>query len=86
MRIVILLLAAGLSLAAVAAGSTGNQPAPPGPTNADPLLVVPESGPAGKSEEECPWGCAKWGRQCNVDVRGVRRCQNVCEKFDRLCQ
>lgn len=51
------------------------------------LLVIPgETPPPGKEGENCAWGCARWGKQCDVDVRGVRRCRTICEKFDKQCQ
>ncbi len=54
-----------------------------------------ESGGAadgGKSSNEssdkprCVHGCERWGKQCNVDPRGVYKCRRRCEKFGEICE
>lgn len=34
---------------------------------------------------KCYQGCARWGQMCNVDPRGVYKCQRRCEKFGEIC-
>ncbi|MGR8921210.1 MAG: hypothetical protein ACU85V_16460 [Gammaproteobacteria bacterium] len=42
---------------------------------------------AGQPEEKkCVHGCQRWGKHCNVDPRGVRKCRRVCERFGEICE
>ena len=34
----------------------------------------------------CEWQCVRWGERCNVDPRGVRKCEKDCEDFRKVCQ
>ena len=34
----------------------------------------------------CVHGCLRWGKFCNVDPRGVYKCQRRCEKFGEICE
>jgi hypothetical protein len=46
------------------------------------------SDPAGTTEDKtnCVHGCQKWGEACNVDPRGVYKCQRRCERFGEICE
>ncbi|MGE0861667.1 MAG: hypothetical protein AB7I01_15355 [Gammaproteobacteria bacterium] len=35
---------------------------------------------------KCYQGCITWGESCNVDPRGVYKCQRRCEKFGEICE
>ncbi len=35
---------------------------------------------------KCIHGCERWGKRCNIDPRGVYKCQRVCEKFGEICE
>ena len=35
---------------------------------------------------KCYHGCLNWGQMCNVDPRGVYKCQRRCEKFGEICE
>ena len=41
--------------------------------------------PADKPKQ-CYNGCQQWGESCNVDPRGVYRCQRRCAKFGEICE
>ena len=36
--------------------------------------------------KQCYSGCQSWGQMCNVDPRGVYKCQRRCEKFGEICE
>ena len=38
------------------------------------------------AQPRCVHGCLRWGKVCNVDPRGVYRCQRRCEKFGEICE
>ncbi len=44
--------------------------------------------PAVQTEQpkQCYNGCQRWGQLCNVDPRGVYKCQRRCEKFGEICE
>ena len=45
--------------------------------------------PAAPSAEQAPKcynGCLNWGQMCNIDPRGVYKCQRRCEKFGEICE
>lgn len=72
-----LVLAALLSLGACAQAPT---PAP---------AATGEGASATKGAEgdgKCYQGCITWGQSCNVDPRGVYKCQRRCEKFGEICE
>lgn len=35
---------------------------------------------------DCVLECLRWNDQCNIDPRGVYRCQHVCERFGEHCE
>lgn len=42
--------------------------------------------PAEGKAPKCVHGCLSWGKQCNVDPRGVYKCVRRCEKFGEICE
>lgn len=42
--------------------------------------------PAESKAPKCVHGCLNWGKQCNVDPRGVYKCVRRCEKFGEICE
>ena len=42
--------------------------------------------PADNKTPKCVHGCLSWGKQCNVDPRGVYKCVRRCEKFGEICE
>ena len=47
--------------------------------------TTPSLAPAGPAKQ-CYNGCQRWGQMCNVDPRGVYKCQRRCEKFGEICE
>lgn len=73
-------------LATVGCATTGQHAAPssaPAPAAATPETAA--SAPADKPKQ-CYIGCQQWGEACNVDPRGVYRCQRRCNKFGEICE
>ncbi len=55
-------------------------------TEADTRAVsAPVAAPTDKPKQ-CYNGCQSWGQICNVDPRGVYKCQRRCEKFGKICE
>ena len=81
-RVVALLLLAAFPLAVLAE----DLDAPQNDTavNAPAATVTPPA-PAEKAPK-CYNGCLNWGQMCNVDPRGVYKCQRRCEKFGEICE
>ena len=51
----------------------------------DPLPV--ETEPAqDMTGKQCEWACERWTKMCNVDPRGVYKCQRTCAKFGEVCE
>lgn len=53
--------------------------------------AMAEESPGGQAPTEsktpkCVHGCLSWGKQCNVDPRGVYKCVRRCEKFGEICE
>lgn len=46
----------------------------------------PSSAPPVDPPKQCYSGCQSWGQMCNVDPRGVYKCQRRCEKFGEICE
>jgi len=44
--------------------------------------IVSEHGNVVKA---CQWQCAQWQRVCDIDPRGIRRCQRRCTKLEQIC-
>lgn len=47
---------------------------------------VPPAAPVATPPPRCVPGCERWGRVCNVDPRGVYKCQRRCERFGEICE
>ncbi len=45
-----------------------------------------EATTAQEEAPKCVHGCLRWGKFCNVDPRGVYKCQRRCEKFGEICE
>lgn len=50
-----------------------------------PALASPAAVTADQSKQ-CYSGCQSWGQMCNVDPRGVYKCQRRCERFGEICE
>jgi hypothetical protein len=46
----------------------------------------PAGAPPAEQPKQCYSGCQSWGQMCNVDPRGVYKCQRRCEKFGEICE
>ena len=46
----------------------------------------PQTAPEESDAPRCVHGCLRWGKFCNVDPRGVYKCQRRCEKFGEICE
>lgn len=53
---------------------------------AETAAVTAPSPPPAEQAKQCYNGCQRWGQMCNVDPRGVYKCQRRCEKFGEICQ
>ncbi|MCC7410784.1 MAG: hypothetical protein IT495_04010 [Gammaproteobacteria bacterium] len=95
------LLAALLLTAITAAAQSGFHPrqepaaAPVEPAPAAPAAeapAAPASAPregaaaTGDDKVECAWQCLRWSKRCNVDPRGVYRCDRMCDRFEEVCE
>jgi len=49
------------------------------------LLIIPGEEKNEASEKKCTPYCKKFGKQCNVDFRGQRRCIRMCQEFAEEC-
>lgn len=51
------------------------------------LIVPGRDQPSGKRAEDqrCMKVCIRWGEDCIIDNRGVRRCQRSCQEFGEQC-
>ena len=76
-RWLVLWLLALLSLSTLAADLN--------PAKTDGDANVPAAAPPDKPKQ-CYNGCQSWGQMCNVDPRGVYKCQRRCEKFGEICE
>ena len=65
-------LLSSLLFFAGAAGAAGESPGGQAPTD--------------NKAPKCVHGCLNWGKQCNVDPRGVYKCVRRCEKFGEICE
>lgn len=50
-----------------------------------PAVINPSAIPADQPKQ-CYSGCQSWGQMCNVDPRGVYKCQRRCERFGEICE
>lgn len=53
---------------------------------ADAATVMAPSPRPVEPAKQCYNGCQRWGQMCNVDPRGVYKCQRRCEKFGEICE
>ena len=58
---------------------------PPASAEAAARVAAPAAAPVDKPKQ-CYNGCQSWGQMCNVDPRGVYKCQRRCEKFGEICE
>lgn len=70
------------SLATPAADSNTRRTGP----EADAATVTAPSPRPAEQTKQCYNGCQRWGQMCNVDPRGVYKCQRRCEKFGEICE
>lgn len=56
------------------------------PTPGDAQREAAEEARKRDGETRCVHGCLRWGKVCNVDPRGVYKCQRRCEKFGEICE
>jgi len=68
---------------ALALGAGNAWTAPADQRSGAPVPATPESG---AKEPRCVHGCERWAKVCNVDPRGVYKCQRRCEKFGEICE
>jgi hypothetical protein len=40
----------------------------------------------GDAPKQCTWACLEWSKMCNVDPRGVYKCQRTCANFGEICE
>lgn len=48
--------------------------------------TAPSAAAPADKPKQCYNGCQRWGQMCNVDPRGVYKCQRRCEKFGEICE
>ncbi|GEM_PF-2918224 len=79
----------------VAMGSTSKQPSQESPASTPTPAgapAAPASSPdqsAGDNKDKgknCIWTCLQWTQQCDVDPRGVYKCNRVCAQFGQQCE
>ena len=73
-----------LSSLAVSAAA-GRAPDAGEPAAASAQVTAPTPFPV-EQAKQCYNGCQRWGQMCNVDPRGVYKCQRRCEKFGEICE
>jgi hypothetical protein len=76
----------GACLLLAAGCSTPGQDAAPSATSAPATSAAPAGSAPSDKPKQCYNGCQQWGQACNVDPRGVYRCQRRCEKFGEICE
>ncbi len=94
-----LALAAGPAVAQDSGFRPYTRPAPPASERQPPASApdtaaapaAPESTPGDALPDEvrgetCSFGCLRWTQMCNVDPRGVYRCQRGCARMGQVCQ
>jgi hypothetical protein len=61
-------------------------PAPaPAPAATPPASPDQPSTDGKEKGKNCIWTCLQWGKECNVDTRGVYKCNRVCQQFGEQC-
>ena len=55
-------------------------------TGAEVDAPMPAAAAAPAKAPKCYNGCINWGQMCNVDPRGVYKCQRRCEQFGEICE
>ena len=62
-------------------------PAPaPAPDASLPAIQGQPSADGKDKGKNCIWTCLRWDKQCNVDTRGVYKCNRVCADFGQQCE
>lgn len=51
-----------------------------------PQTSTTPSADSSAKQPRCVHGCERWAKVCNVDPRGVYKCQRRCEKFGEICE
>lgn len=72
-HLVVLVLACLCTVACVSAQVDESQKTAPRPTGET-------------TGKQCEWACERWTKMCNVDPRGVYKCQRTCAKFGEVCE
>lgn len=49
------------------------------------LLVPGEEEESKEQKKQCMTVCLRWGEDCVIDHRGVRRCRRTCQEFGEQC-
>jgi hypothetical protein len=49
------------------------------------LLVPGEEDQSKERKEQCMTVCLRWGEDCVIDHRGIRRCRRTCQEFGEQC-
>ena len=75
-----------LALAALLALGACAQSPTPAPAAANEASSSAKGAEGGEGGGKCYQGCITWGESCNVDPRGVYKCQRRCEKFGEICE
>jgi len=73
-------------LATALALGAGNAWSAPDGQRPGPAVPTTPSEDAGAKQPRCVHGCERWAKVCNVDPRGVYKCQRRCEKFGEICE
>lgn len=79
------LLALGLFMIFSLGVPAADRNAPETGIEVDAPAIAPTPAPTDKPKQ-CYNGCQSWGQMCNVDPRGVYKCQRRCEKFGEICE
>jgi hypothetical protein len=74
-----------LALCSLGAAATELGAEQSGTTADAPAITTPAAAQTDKPKQ-CYNGCQRWGQSCNVDPRGVYKCQRRCEKFGEICE
>ena len=64
----------------------GNAWAATGDQRLGPVVPTAPAADSGAKQPRCVHGCERWAKVCNVDPRGVYKCQRRCEKFGEICE
>jgi len=76
--------AAALAAALVSAAVTGTTLAQS--SDEEPLepIISNDISPDG-ANKQCEWACEQWQKICNIDPRGIYKCNRICARFGEVC-